>query len=99
MPPKTNGGDDRRGIHLAEIRDLAQRFSADQIEGCIQHQLDAGNSPCGPSQSVEEALGVLAKAEYVRHLMEEEGYSLSAAIRELGRRIRRTQQYGAPDAG
>jgi len=86
--------EERHGVHLKEVRELAQRFSEDQIEGCIHHQLDEGSNPCAPDGTAEEAMGVLAKAEYVRHLMDEGGYSLSAAIRELGRRIRRMQQFG-----
>jgi len=87
------------GIHVKEIRDLAQRFSGQQIEGCIHHQLDEGSNPCAPDESAEEAMNVLAKAEYVRHLMDDEGYSLAAAIRELGHRIRRMQQYGEAGPG
>ncbi|HKJ70218.1 MAG TPA: hypothetical protein VKA55_00495 [Gammaproteobacteria bacterium] len=95
------GNSDRPGggIHLKEIRDLAERFSGDQIEGCIHHQLDAGSNPCAPDTGSEQAMNVLAKAEYVRGLMDEQGYSLSQAIRELGRRIRRVQQFGEGEAG
>ena len=85
--------------YIREVRELARRFSGTEIEGCIHHQLDAGNNPCAPDESAEQAMAVLAKAEYVRHLMEERGYSLSGAIRELGRRIREVQQYGAPQGG
>jgi len=84
------------GTPIREIRELAQRFSEAEIEGCIHHQLDAGNNPCAPDESAEDAMAVLAKADYVRKLMEGQGYSLSQAIRELGRRIREVQQYGAP---
>lgn len=87
------------GTYIPEIRELARRFSEAEIEGCIHHQLDAGNNPCAPDQSAEQAMAVLAKAEFVRHLMGEQGLSLSAAVRELGRRIRQVQQYGAPQDG
>lgn len=86
------GGQQGSGMHLKEIRELAQRFSGEEIEGCIHHQLDAGNNPCAPSESAEEAMNMLAKADYVRDLMDDHGYSLSEAVRELGRRIRRAQQ-------
>lgn len=91
--PGTSG---RSEVHIREVRELARRFSAAQIEGCIQHQLDEGSNPCAPDGSAEEAMSVLAKAEYVRHLMEERDLSLSEAIRELGRRIRALQQGSAP---
>ena len=97
--PDQAGRDERDGIHLREIRELAGRFSGPQIEGCIHHQLDSGDNPCAPNESAERAMGVLAKAEYVRHLMDDRGYSLSQAIRELGRRIRQVQQFGAPEDG
>ena len=87
-----NGPGPAGGMHLKEIRELAQRFSGEEIEGCIHHQLDAGSNPCAPSESAEEAMNVLAKADYVRDLMDQHGYSLSEAVRELGRRIRRAQQ-------
>ena len=79
-------------MHLKEIRELAQRLSGEEIEGCIHHQLDEGSNPCAPSESAEAAMNVLAKADYVRDLMDAHGYSLSGAIRELGHRIRRAQQ-------
>ncbi len=91
------GSPHKGGIPLEEIRDLARRFSEEQIEGCIHHQLDAGHNPCAPDKATEEAMNILAKAEFLRQLMEEQGYGLSAAIRELGRRIRKVQQGGAPD--
>ena len=96
---KGSGEGDEGGIHVKEIRDLARRFSGEQIEGCIHHQLDAGNNPCAPSESAEAAMDVLAKADYVRHLMDDQGYTLSQALRELGRRIRRMQRYGEADPG
>jgi hypothetical protein len=88
------GGNDDGGMHIKEIRELARRFSGAEIEGCIHHQLDAGSNPCAPSESAEEAMNVLAKADYVRHLMDERGFTLSGALRELGRRIRQVQRFG-----
>ncbi len=85
----------RGGAHIPEVRELAKRFSAEEIEGCIHHQLDEGDNPCAPDESAEEAMSVLAKAEYARSLVEEQGMSLSEAIRELGRRIRAVQQRGS----
>ena len=93
---KSSGAPREGGAHIPEVRELARRFSTDQIEGCIHHQLDEGSNPCAPDESAEEAMSVLAKAEYVRSLMEEQGLTLSAAIRELGRKIRAVQQgFGA----
>lgn len=81
------------GIHLAEIRALAQRFSPDELEACIRDQLEEGANVCEPSGRMEEIVGVLAKAEFVKALMEK-GFTLSEAMRELGRRMRAVQQQG-----
>lgn len=78
-------------LHLAEIRALAQRFSPDELEACIRDQLEKGANVCEPSGRTEEIVGVLAKAEFVKALMEK-GFTLPEAIRELGRRMRAVQQ-------
>ena len=78
-------------IHLAEIRALAQRISPDELEACTRHQLAEGSSVCDLSGRTDEIVGVLAKAEFVKAFMEK-GFSLSEAIRELGRRMRAVQQ-------
>jgi hypothetical protein len=80
-------------LHLAEIRALAQRFSPDELEACIRDQLEEGANVCEPSGRTEEIVGVLAKAEFVKALMEK-GFTLSEAMRELGRRMRAVQQQG-----
>ncbi len=84
----------RQDMHIAEIRELARRFSPAELETCIQQQLSGGSNPCEEEGSPEDTISVLAKAEYVRHLVEN-GMPLGAAIRELGRRIRALQQDGA----
>jgi hypothetical protein len=80
-------------LHLAEIRALAQRFEPDELEACIRDQLEEGANVCEPSGRTEEIVGVLAKAEFVKVLMEK-GTTLPEAMRELGRRIRAVQQQG-----
>lgn len=80
-------------LHLAEIRALAQRFHPDELEACIRDQLEEGANVCELSGRTEEIVGVLAKAEFVKALMEK-GVTLPAAMRELGRRIRAVQQQG-----
>ena len=92
----SNGEEAGGGLSIKEVRELAARLSAEEIESCIHHQLDEGHNPCAPDEQAEEAMNVLAKAEYVRHLMDR-GQTLSEAIRELGRRIRAVQQ-GGPGA-
>lgn len=81
-------------MHIAEIRELARRYSPDQLEECINRQLSEGDNPCDEQGgSTEEIINVLAKAEFVRARINE-GMSLGEAIRELGRRIRAAQGEG-----
>jgi uncharacterized protein YoaH (UPF0181 family) len=82
----------RQAIHVKEIRELARRYTAEEIEACIAQQLGAGTNPCEAGESTTEIVNVLAKAEYVQHLMQEKGMTIGEAIRELGRRIRAVQQ-------
>lgn len=80
-------------IHVAEIRELAKRFSADQIEHCMELVLQQQDNPCFDTREAEEAMNVLAKAEFVKSQMER-GDTLAEAMRELGRRIRAAQGEG-----
>lgn len=81
-------------MHIAEIRELARRYSPDELEDCINRQLAEGSNPCDENGgSTEEIINVLAKAEFVRARLNE-GMHLGEAIRELGRRIRAAQQAG-----
>lgn len=48
---------------------------------------------CEPSGRMEEIVGVLAKAEFVKVRMAK-GATLPEAMRELGRRIRPVQRQG-----
>ena len=80
-------------MHIGEIRELAKRYSPDELEECINRQLAEGTNPCDENGSTEEIINVLAKAEFVRSRVNK-GMSLGEAIRELGRRIRAAQQGG-----
>jgi len=80
-------------MHIGEIRELARRYSPDELEDCINRQLAEGSNPCDENGSTEEIINVLAKAEFVR-TRTNDGMSLGEAIRELGRRIRAAQQSG-----
>jgi len=77
-------------IHIAEIRELAKRFSADQIEHCMELVLQHQENPCFSDEEAEEVMNVLAKAEFVKEQMDK-GSTLAEAMRELGRRIRAAQ--------
>ncbi|HEX8947992.1 MAG TPA: hypothetical protein VF790_03455 [Dissulfurispiraceae bacterium] len=74
-------------VDIKEIRQLAKKYSPEQIEECIRQQMEHGENVCLKDDNTEEIVGELSKAELVRGLMER-GMSLSDALRELARRIR-----------
>ena len=87
------GAPSRQDMHIKEIRELAKRFSPEELERCMNQQLNEGCNSCDTEASAEETMNVLAKADYVRHLIDG-GMSLGEAIRELGRRIRALRDGG-----
>lgn len=72
---------------IKEIKALAKKFTPEQIEGCITQQLESGENICIRNESSERVISELAKAEYVKRLMEK-GISLADALRELAKRMR-----------
>lgn len=80
----------QQSINMREIRDVANRFDADSIDSCIQLAIENKENPCYPNDELEEVMNILAKANFVRNQMEQ-GINLTAAIRELGKRIRSVQ--------
>ena len=79
-----------QSMNITEIRSLASRFSTEAIETCIQLAIENKENPCYSANELEDIMNVLAKASFVRGLMEQ-GKSLVEAIRELGKRIRSVQ--------
>ena len=77
-------------VELREIRELAKRFSPEQIEGCISQQIETGQNVCLRDESSEKIINELAKASFVRTSMDR-GMSLPDALRELAQRIRRVR--------
>jgi hypothetical protein len=78
-------------MDIKEIRELAQRFSPDQIEQCIGQQLETGANVCLRNESTEKVINELAKAQFIRELTEQ-GMALPDALRELARRMREIQK-------
>ncbi|NWF51582.1 MAG: hypothetical protein HXY47_00680 [Nitrospirae bacterium] len=78
-------------MDIKEIKELAKRFSPEEIERCIQQQLREGENICDVKGPIEYVIGELAKAEVVKKLMEE-GMNITDAVRELARRIRLVQK-------
>ncbi len=79
-------------MSLSEIKELAKRFSPEEIEGCITQQLETGENICLRDESTERIINELSKARFIRDLMDK-GYSLADALRELARRIRQIQAF------
>jgi hypothetical protein len=80
-------------MNIKEIKELAKKFTPEQLELCINQTLKAGKPElkgCEVSGDVMEVINTLAKAQTVRELMEQ-GMSEIEAIRELARRIRKIQ--------
>ncbi len=77
--------------NLKEIRELAKRFSPEELESCIQQQIQEGDNVCKLSGPTEYVVNELSKASVVKESMNE-GMSLSDAVRELARRIRLVQK-------
>lgn len=79
-------------MNLQEIKELSKRFTPEQIEGCITQQLETGQNICLRDESSEKIVSELAKAKFVRDMMER-GMSLPDALRELARRMRQVQSF------
>jgi hypothetical protein len=75
---------------VKEIRELAKRFTPEEIESCITEQLETGKNVCLRNPSAEHIINELSKAGFVKKLMAE-GMELADALRELARRMRTIQ--------
>jgi hypothetical protein len=88
---------DKRDIYIREIRELAKRFTPEEIDICIAQQLETGENVCRVTGPTDRVIDELAKAHLVRNLMEK-GAPLNEAVRELARRIRLVQKGFKQDA-
>ena len=78
-------------MNIKEIKELARKYSVEKIEACINEALESGKTSCEVSGDTLEIINTLAKAQYVRELIEKKGFSEIEAIRELARKIRQIQ--------
>ncbi len=78
---------------LKTIREIAKKYTPDQIEGCIIMQLEAGENVCLKDRHHEGIINELAKAAFVKTLMLEKDLSLADALRELAVKMRRMQSH------
>jgi hypothetical protein len=77
-------------MDIAQIKDIAQKYTPDEIEGCITQQVESGKNVCLTDENSEKIINELSKAEVIRSLVDE-GLSLADAMRELARRMRAVQ--------
>ena len=74
-------------MKTAEIKELVEKYSPQQLETCIMQQLEKGENLCNIVDQTDKVIAELSKAAVVQELMSK-GMSFSEALRELGRRIR-----------
>jgi len=77
-------------MDIKHIREIAKKYSPEQIEGCISEQVETGKNICLTDESSEKIINELSKAGVVRELMDQ-GMDLADALRELARRMRLVQ--------
>ena len=77
-------------IVIREIRELAKKFSPEDMEKCIEMHLREEKHNCPLVGTSEHIINELAKAEFVRKMVDN-GARPMEAVRELAERIRRFQ--------
>lgn len=69
------------------MRKLVGNYNHIAIEQCMESQINSGCNACLQTSDGGEAMNLLAKAGFMHSLINE-GYSMSDALRELGKRMR-----------
>ena len=75
---------------LKQIKNIAQKYTPEEIENCITQQVDTGKNVCLTDERSEKIVSQLSKAGVVRDFMNQ-GMGLADALRELARRMRLLQ--------
>jgi hypothetical protein len=73
---------------IARVRELAGRWPAPDLEACLAEVIDKSDCRCVPGHSAVATVNDLARAVFVRRLMDEERVDMRIALRTLGRRMR-----------
>lgn len=81
---------DSKTHEMTTIRSLASHLEGNNLDCCLQEQIESGHNSCYANHDYEHVINVLAKASFVKQL-EAEGLSIPGAIRELARRMRFAQ--------
>lgn len=71
-----------------EIKEIANRYTPEEIEGCITQQIETGRNICLTDATSQRIINELSKASFIRQKIEE-GMTLPDAVRELAERMRR----------
>jgi hypothetical protein len=79
-------------MDVRQIKEIALKYTAEQIEGCITQQIDTGQNICLTDKKSEAIINDLSKADVIRELLNK-GMSLADSLRELARRMRIAQQH------
>ncbi len=77
-------------MDIKEIKEIAGKYTPEQIEGCISKQMDTGENICLMVGNSEKIINELSKAGVIREMMDK-GMSLADALRDLARRMRLVQ--------
>ena len=78
---------------MKEVREMAEKYSHEELEQCITDQLKSGSNSCFTGSNVEETMNVLSKSSYIKQLVEEgKSESIMDAIRKMAASIRSLQQ-------
>lgn len=85
-------------MDIKRIREIAKKFSPEDIEGCISNQIETGRNVCLTDATSEKIISELSKAAIVRELIDQ-GMDLAGALRELARRMRLVQSGVKPEKG
>lgn len=78
-------------VDAEEIRSIADRYSPEEIAGCVCEELDTGRLTCVVSEENRKMVEELSRAKFVRGLTEK-GVSLAEALRELSVRVSQLQK-------
>jgi hypothetical protein len=78
-------------LNVREIREIAKKYSPEQIEDCITTQIETGENICVHNEKTDVIINDLSKAGFIREQMDN-GMSLADALRELALRMRQVQK-------
>lgn len=77
----------KTGNNIGLMRKLVRNYNDIEIEQCMKSQISTGCNACLQASDGGETMNLLAKAGFMHSLINE-GYSMSDALRELGKRMR-----------